>query len=62
MAKMFNSLDETQTTFIEAQKVFFVGTAAEDGRVNISPKGMDSFRVIDTNKVVASINAHITPT
>jgi hypothetical protein len=52
MAKTFNSIDETQITFIEAQKIFFVGTAAEDGRVNISPKGMDSFRVIEKNKII----------
>jgi predicted pyridoxine 5'-phosphate oxidase superfamily flavin-nucleotide-binding protein len=52
MAKRFNSIDAAQTEFIKAQKIFFVGTAAEVGRVNISPKGMDSFRVIDANKVI----------
>jgi hypothetical protein len=38
--------------FIENQKMFFVGTAANDGRVNLSPKGTDSFRVINKNKIV----------
>jgi len=38
--------------FIENQKIFFVGTAADAGRVNVSPKGLDSLRVIDKNKVV----------
>lgn len=38
--------------FIEQQKVFFVGTAAQEGTVNVSPKGTDSFRVIDAHKIV----------
>jgi len=32
--------------------MFFVGTAANKGRVNISPKGMDTFRVLDQNKIL----------
>jgi hypothetical protein len=39
-------------SFIEKQHLFFVGTAAPDGRVNISPKGLDSLRVIDENRLV----------
>lgn len=31
--------------FIERQKIFFVATAAQDGRVNVSPKGADSLRI-----------------
>ena len=31
--------------FIEEQPMFFVATAAEDGRVNVSPKGLDTLRV-----------------
>lgn len=38
--------------FIEQQQIYFVGTAASEGRVNISPKGTDSFRVINQNKIV----------
>ncbi|MDP5106545.1 MAG: pyridoxamine 5'-phosphate oxidase family protein, partial [Polaribacter sp.] len=38
--------------FIEAQKIFFVATAPNSGRINLSPKGMDSFRVINENKVL----------
>ena len=38
--------------FIKAQHIFFVGTAASDGRINISPKGHDSLRVLSPNKVV----------
>jgi|SRR4051794_17002344 len=41
MAKLFDAIDETLKTFIEAQPVFFVGTAPSgpDGHVNLSPKG-----------------------
>ncbi len=38
--------------FIEAQKLFFVATAPEDGRINLSPKGLDTLRIIDNNTVV----------
>lgn len=52
MAKQFDSLSEDLTQFIEAQHLFFVGTAAESGRVNVSPKGMDSLRVLGPNRVL----------
>jgi len=32
--------------------MFFVATAAPDGRVNMSPKGMDSLRIIDDHKII----------
>ncbi|WP_411031627.1 pyridoxamine 5'-phosphate oxidase family protein [Spongiimicrobium sp. 3-5] len=38
--------------FIKEQKLFFVGTAMQEGRINVSPKGMDSFRVINENTVL----------
>jgi hypothetical protein len=37
--------------FLEAQPVFFVATAAPTGRVNVSPKGLDTFRVLDDHTV-----------
>ncbi len=52
MGKKSDSITPELKTFIENQKIFFVGTAAPEGRVNISPKGTDSFRVIDKNKIV----------
>jgi len=45
------SLSLKLTEFIQQQKVFFVGTAADDGRVNVSPKGMDTLRVLGENRV-----------
>ena len=32
--------------FINAQKIFFVSTAAHEGRINLSPKGYDTLRVL----------------
>jgi hypothetical protein len=52
MAKIFTELSPRLKDFILDQKIFFVGTAAEEGRINVSPKGMDSLRVIDSNKVI----------
>ena len=40
-------LNGTLRDFIEKQPVFFVATAAETGRVNVSPKGADSLRIVD---------------
>jgi hypothetical protein len=45
-------LNQSLKAFIEAQHMFFVGTAAADGRVNISPKGMDSLRVVSDTQIV----------
>jgi len=52
MAKQFPSISDDLKKFIEAQKIFFVGSADVDGRVNISPKGSDSLRVMGPNKVL----------
>lgn len=52
MGQRFNEIQEKHRLFIEQQKLFFVGTATADSRINISPKGMDSLRVIDQNRVV----------
>jgi hypothetical protein len=47
-----NSLRESQRGFIEVEKIFFVATAGRDGRVNVSPKGMDTLRVMDEGRIV----------
>ncbi len=52
MGKQLDSLNDELIDFIRQQKIFFVGTAASEGKVNVSPKGMDTFRVIDQNKVL----------
>lgn len=45
-------LDEKLIRFIANQKIYFTGTAGIDGRVNISPKGMDSLRVVSPIKIL----------
>lgn len=49
MGKVYDGIDERLGAFLTAQHVFFVGTApsGEDGHVNVSPKGMDCFRILD---------------
>lgn len=51
MAKFFPALDERLTTFINEQKIFFTATAPTEGRINLSPKGMDCFRCLDAHTV-----------
>ena len=51
MAKQYDHITDKLREFIEEQQVFFVATAAADGRVNLSPKGMDTLRVISHNRV-----------
>ena len=52
MAEQFSALSDELRQFIEQQKIFFVGTAAPDGRVNVSPKGQDSLRVLHPNQIL----------
>ena len=52
MAEQFESLAEKHTQFIEQQHLFFVATAASEGSINLSPKGTDCLRVINSNTVV----------
>jgi len=52
MGKQFTTITAEHKTFIKNQKLFFVGTAPKEGKINISPKGMDSFRVLDDNTIV----------
>ncbi len=38
MGKQYTDIPQALKLFIEQQRIFFVGTAAADGRVNVSPK------------------------
>ncbi len=53
MGDVFEAIPERLRAFIEAQHVFFVATApsGSDGRVNLSPKGLDTVRVLDERSV-----------
>lgn len=52
MAKQYSEITVELARFIERQKLFFVATAEADGRINISPKGLDSFQILDKNNVI----------
>jgi len=53
MGKFHDSIKEPHKEFIEKQHLFFVATAplTPDGRINLSPKGLDCFKVLGENKV-----------
>ena len=53
MGKLHNAISTSHKEFIERQHIFFVSTAplSGDGRINLSPKGLDCFRVLSENKV-----------
>ena len=53
MGKVFEQIDDALTGWIGAQPMFFVATAplAADGRVNVSPRGHDSFSVLGPHRV-----------
>ncbi|MEL7397606.1 MAG: pyridoxamine 5'-phosphate oxidase family protein [Pseudomonadota bacterium] len=52
MATSAKKLAKIHKTFIEKQPMFFVATADRDGRVNVSPKGLDTLRIIGDNRIV----------
>jgi predicted pyridoxine 5'-phosphate oxidase superfamily flavin-nucleotide-binding protein len=54
MGRIFDRIDDHQRAWIARQALFFVGTAprADDGHVNVSPKGpIDTLRVLDDHTV-----------
>lgn len=53
MGKTVEAISDELAAFIGAQKIFFVATAPleSDGHVNLSPKGLDTFKVIGPNEV-----------
>jgi hypothetical protein len=51
MAEFFDQILPQHQTMIAAQPVFFVATACAEGRINLSPKGYDAFRVLSPTRV-----------
>ena len=51
MGKQFTKIEPQHRAFIEKQKIFFVASAPPRGRVNVSPKGLSSLRVLGENEV-----------
>ena len=52
MATSYDKIEDQHRAFVEDQHIFFVATAAPDGRVNLSPKGQDSLRVLGPNRIL----------
>ena len=52
MGKRYTELTDNLCKFIQQQKIFFVATAAAEGRINISPKGMDTLRIMNKNQII----------
>ena len=51
MAAFFEELTDSHAAMIARQPVFFVATAAEGARINLSPKGYDAFRILSPRRV-----------
>jgi hypothetical protein len=51
MAQFHSALTAALCTFIQSQRVFFVASAPRTGRVNVSPKGLETFRILSPNRV-----------
>jgi general stress protein 26 len=52
MATQFKQLNQDIIDFIQKQKIYFVSSTTKDGYINLSPKGMDSLRIINNNRVI----------
>lgn len=52
MGKQFKAISLRQQEFILKQPLFFVATAMADGKINVSPKGLDTFRIVAENEVL----------
>lgn len=51
MSEFFDRLNDDHIAMIAAQPVFFVATAAAEGRINLSPKGYDAVRVLGPSRM-----------
>ena len=59
MGRVYEELDDRLRAFIASQQMFFVATAplSAEGHVNLSPKGLDSIRVLDAH-TAAYVDLH----
>jgi hypothetical protein len=51
MAKFYTDLSQSLVDFIQAQSLFFVATSPKEGRINLSPKGINTFRCLAADQV-----------
>ncbi len=52
MGEKYAALNDRHSTFIAKQQMFFVATTADESRINLSPKGLDSLRILGANRVI----------
>ena len=53
MGKRYGGIDAGLRSFIEAQHMFFVASApSQGGHVNLSPKGLDTLRIVDDHTII----------
>ncbi|MEW8396282.1 MAG: pyridoxamine 5'-phosphate oxidase family protein, partial [Candidatus Thiodiazotropha sp.] len=52
MGKQYDQISEKHIDFIIRQQIFFVATGATEGRINLSPKGLDSLRIVNPGQLV----------
>ncbi len=53
MGKFHETIQDSTREFIAKQHIFFVATAplTSEGHINLSPKGLDAFRILSPTKV-----------
>ncbi len=52
MGKQFSELNQDHIDFIQQQKIMFVATAPDEGKINLSPKGTDCIRILGNNRAI----------
>jgi len=52
MGTQLQEINSEIAKFINNQKIFFVATATADSFINLSPKGMDSLKIMGGNRVI----------
>ena len=50
--ELFDTLNDDHRAFIEQQHLYFVATAGSGEHINLSPKGMDSLRVLSPERLI----------
>ena len=51
MAKFYPALTEPLMDFIREQHLFFTASASASGRINLSPKGLQTFCILSPTRV-----------
>lgn len=53
MSRITNCLNDKDKRFIKSQKMFFVATSPKEGKINLSPKGLDdTFKIVNNNTIL----------